>query len=118
MRLDGWPSLTLGSITEQVHDDGASRDRLIDLEQILSWNPAILFRFFPRGAVLADANDDIQAIVSEIETLTVALGAVADQGEGVVLEVVLRGQSETWVGFASGSESAYKKLLAGPVLSF
>lgn len=77
--LDGRPSFTLGSITEQVHDDGAFGDGLIDLEQVLAGNPAILYCFLPRGTVLSDTNDDIEAVVTEVETLTVALGAIANQ---------------------------------------
>ena len=83
------PGLRLGSITEQVHDDGTLGDGLIDLEQVLARDPAILLGILPGLAVLSDANDDVQAIVAKVETLTVALRAVADQSKGVVLEVVL-----------------------------
>lgn len=89
LRLDGWPGLTLGSITEQVHDDGTLGDSLINLKQVLSWNPAILFSFLPRSAVLANTNDNVQSVVAEVETLAVTLRAIADQSEGIVLEVVL-----------------------------
>jgi hypothetical protein len=41
LRLDRWPSLTLSSIAEQVHDDSAFADSLIHLEKVLSWDPAI-----------------------------------------------------------------------------
>ena len=84
------PRLGLGSVAEQVHDDGTARDSFIDLEEVLSRNPAILLGILPRLAVLPHADDDVQAVVPEVETLAVALGAVADQGEGIVLEVVLR----------------------------
>lgn len=87
-RLDRRPRLLLRSITEQVHDDRALLDGLLDLEQVLAWHPAILDRLFPASTVFPDTNDDIEAVVAEIETLTVALRAVADQREGVVLEVV------------------------------
>jgi hypothetical protein len=49
-----------------------------------------LNRFLPRGAILSNPNDDVQAVVTEIETLAVALRAVADEGEGVVFEVFLQ----------------------------
>lgn len=88
--LDGRPSLTLGSITEQVHDDGALGDGLVDFEQILAGNPAILYSFFPRDTVLSDTNDDIETVVTEVETLTVTLRAIANQGESVILEVLLK----------------------------
>jgi len=87
--LDVRPGLALGGVTEQVHDDGALLDSLVDLEQVLARHPAILNRLFPAGAVLSHANDHVQAIVAEVEALAVALRAVADKGEGVVLEVVL-----------------------------
>lgn len=71
MRLDGGPSLGLSSIGEKVHDDGTSGDGLIDLEQVLSWNPAILNGILPRLTVLSDTDNDIHAVVTEIETLAV-----------------------------------------------
>ena len=86
--LDGGPRLALGGIGEQVHDDGTARDGLVDLEEVLAGNPAILLGILPRLAVLPDADDDVEAVVTEVEALAVALRAVADQRERVVLEVV------------------------------
>lgn len=83
------PGLGLGSIGQQVHDDAALGDGLVDLEQVLAGNPAILDGVLPGLAVLPHADDDVEAVVTEVEALAVALGAVADQGEGVVLEVFL-----------------------------
>lgn len=91
LRLDVGPGLRLGGVTEQVHDDGALGDGLVDLEQVLAGDPAILYGVLPRLSVLAHADDDVQAVVTEVEALAVALGTVADQSEGVVLEVVLGG---------------------------
>ena len=88
--LDGGPGLALGGITEQVHDDGTAGDGLVDLEEVLAGDPAILLGVLPRLAVLSDADDDVETIVTEVETLAVTLGAVADEGESVVLEVVLQ----------------------------
>jgi hypothetical protein len=34
----------------------------------------------PALAVLADADDDVEAVVAGVQTLAVALGAVADNG--------------------------------------
>ena len=59
LRLDRRPSLTLCSVTEQVHDDCAFGDSLVHLEQVFAWDPAILFSFLPGCAVLADTNDHI-----------------------------------------------------------
>lgn len=83
------PGLALGGVTEQVHDDGTPGDGLVNLEQVLALNPAVLQGVFPRLAALPHTDDDVQAIVTQVQTLAVALGAVADEGEGVVLEVVL-----------------------------
>lgn len=91
LRLDVGPSLGLSSITEQVHDDGALGDGLVDLKQVLAGDPAILDSILPGLALLPHANNDIQAVVTQVEALAVTLGAVADQSEGVVLEVVLLG---------------------------
>lgn len=79
----------MSSIAEQVHDNGAFGDGLIHVEQVLAWNPAILFCFFPRGTILSNADDDIQAVVTEVESLAVTLGAIADKGESIVLEIFL-----------------------------
>ena len=88
--LDRGPGLGLGSIGEEVHDDGTLVDGLIDLEEVLARDPAVLDSILPRLSVLADTNDDVEAIVTEVETLTVTLRSVANEGEGVVLEVFLR----------------------------
>jgi hypothetical protein len=51
--------------------------------------PAVLAGLLPALAVLTHANDDVEAVVARIQALPVALGAIADEGERVVLEVVL-----------------------------
>lgn len=89
--LNGGPSLRLGSVTEQVHDDGTTGNGLVDIEQVLAGNPAILLSILPGLAALSDTDNDIQAVVAEVETLTVTLRAVADESQSVVLEVLLRG---------------------------
>lgn len=97
--LDSGPRLALGGVTEQVHDDGAARNGLIDIKQVLAGDPAVLDGVLPRLALLAHADDDVEAVVTEVETLAVALRAVADEGKGVVLEVVL--PSRTLVSMAA-----------------
>ena len=87
--LDSGPSLGLGGVAEQVHDDGAAGDGLIDLEEVLAGDPAVLLGILPGLAVLPHADDDVQAIVAQVQALAVTLRAVADEGEGVVLEVLL-----------------------------
>ena len=83
------PCLALRSITEQVHDDGTLANGLVDVEKVGACNPAILLRLFPARAVLSDTDDHVQAVVAEVQALAVALRAVADEGKGIVLEVVL-----------------------------
>lgn len=87
--LDLRPRLTLSSIAEEVHNNGTSGDSLIDIKKICAWNPAVLLSLLPRGAILANADDDIETVVAKVETLTVTLRAVTDEGEGIVLEIVL-----------------------------
>ena len=109
------PGLGLGGVTEQVHDDGTLLDSLVNLEKVDAGLPAILDGLLPALAVFSDTNDDVEAVVAEVEALAVTLGAVADEGEGVVLEVLLEdGQSRAF------SEPlmdwyTYKELLTGPV---
>ena len=88
------PGLALGSIREQVHDNGAALDSLVDVEQVRAGNPAVLLGLLPRGAILADTDDNIEAVVAEVETLAVALGAVADQSKSVILEEFLQYKSK------------------------
>jgi hypothetical protein len=84
-----WPCLGLGSIGEQVHDDGTLLDGGVNVEEVLALNPTITLRIFPAGAALSDTDDDIESVVAEVEALAVTLRAVTDEGEGVVLEVLL-----------------------------
>lgn len=52
--------------------------------------PAVLDSLRPALAVFAHADDDIEAIVARVQTLSVSLRAVADERERVVLEVLLQ----------------------------
>ena len=87
--LDRRPRLRLSSVREEVHDDGRLANGLVDIEQVLAGDPAILLGLLPRGAVLPYTDDDVQAVVAEVEALAVALRAVADKSESVILEVFL-----------------------------
>lgn len=82
------PSLLLRGITEQVHDDSTLVDSLVNVEQVLAWDPSILLGLLPGSTVLSHTNNDVQSVVAKVETLTVTLRSVSDQSEGVVLEVV------------------------------
>ncbi len=82
------PCRALRGITEQVHDDGALADRFVNVEEVCSRHPAILLCLFPASTVLSHADNHVHAIVAEVEALAVALGAVTNEGEGIVLEVL------------------------------
>lgn len=107
-----WPGLTLCSITEQVHDDRALLDRLIDFEEVLAWHPSVLYCLFPAGTVLSNTNDDIETVVSKVETLSVSLRTITDQRESVVLEVVLGTRQCKLIILLM---KTYKELLLRPV---
>ena len=88
-RLDVRPGDALCGVAEQVHDNGTLLNSLVDLEEILAGYPAIFLRLFPAYAVLSHANDDVEPVVAKVQPLSVTLRAVADEREGVVLEVFL-----------------------------
>jgi hypothetical protein len=52
-------------------------------------HPTIFQCLFPTLAVLANADDDVKAIVARVEALSVALRAIADEGKRIIFEVVL-----------------------------
>lgn len=78
--LDGGPRLALGGIAEEVHDDSAAFDGISDIEQVFARHPAVSDSLLPRSTVLSHADDHVEAIVSQVEALAVALGAVANEG--------------------------------------
>ena len=89
--LEVGPGLLLGGVTEEVHDNGSPLHSLVDLEEVDTGLPAVLDGLLPGSAIFPDTDNDVQAVVTEVEALAVTLGAVADEGHGVVLEVLLRG---------------------------
>lgn len=86
---NGGPGLGLSSVGKQVHDDGTALNGVVDLEQVLAGNPAVLNGLLPGSTILADTNDDVETVVTEVQALAVALRAVTDEGEGVIFEVLL-----------------------------
>lgn len=52
-------------------------------------HPAVLLGLLPGLAALTDTDDDVHAVVAGVEALSVTLRAIANEGEGVVLEVLL-----------------------------
>lgn len=87
--FDVLPRAALCRVTEQVHDNRALADGFIDLEEVGAGYPTILLRLLPAGTVFPHANDNVEAVVAQVQSLAVALRAVADEGEGIILEVVL-----------------------------
>ena len=79
----------MGSIRQKVHDDGALLDGLLDREEGLTRHPAISLGLLPALTVLADTDNNVEAVVAGVETLAMTLRAIANESEGVVLEVVL-----------------------------
>lgn len=86
--LDLVPELGLGSVGEQVHDDGTALAGLVDLKEVLSGDPSLGDSLVP-GGTLAGSNDDVELVVAEVEGLATTHGAVTEDGEGVVLEGLL-----------------------------
>lgn len=52
-------------------------------------HPSVLDRLLPRSTVLANSDDNLDTVVAGVESLSVSLGTVTDDGEGVVLEELL-----------------------------
>ena len=62
---------------------------MVGERDVAGTHPTIFQRLFPTLAVLANADDDVQAIVARVEALSVALRAIADEGKRIIFEVVL-----------------------------
>lgn len=62
---------------------------LLNGEEVLSLDPTVLDGLLPGVTSLANPDDDVEAIVTQVETLSVTLRAIAEESKGVVLEVVL-----------------------------
>ena len=86
--LDVLPCCALSRVAEKVHDNGALLDGFIDLEEVCARNPAILLSLLPASPVFSHTNDDVEPVVAKVQPLAMALRAVADESECVVLEVV------------------------------
>lgn len=68
-----FPGAALRRITEQVHYDCTPADGLIHGEEVGAGNPPVLLRLFPASTVLSHTNNDVEAVVAEVQALAVAL---------------------------------------------
>ena len=85
MLLHRGPDGDLGRIGNQELDDGALLAGLLDLEEVHARDPAVRDGLVIRLA-LALADDDVEAVVFQVQGLSGALDAVADDGDGFVLQ--------------------------------
>ena len=76
------PDVAVELVGQQDHHEVAAAGRLDDRQHL----EALLARRRDRGRVLAQADDDVDAGVLEVERVGVALGAVADDGDGLAVE--------------------------------
>jgi hypothetical protein len=115
------PRLTLSSVGEQVHDDGTPGNGFVHLEEVGARYPAILNGLLPRLTIFPHTDDDVEAVVAEVQALAVTLRSVSDEGKSVVLEVVLRYEiSKQWftVPFLSRpAKVTHEELLSWPVIT-
>jgi len=59
-------------------------------------------------AILADTNNDVKAIITGVQSLTMSLRAVTNEGKGVVLEVILELGEGPVTAFVNGFFCASK----------
>lgn len=75
-------------------------------------HPAILLSLLPGLATLTDTDNDVQAVVTGVEALSVTLRAVTNERESVVLEVLLElRERPVWRG--KGRETAVSTCARG-----
>lgn len=111
------PRAALSSITEQVHDNRALIDSLVNLKKICARDPSVPDGLLPTGTIFSHTNDDIEPVVAKIEALPVTLRAVADERERIVLEVVLELVVSCQPLAQALEELTYQELVTGPVIA-
>jgi hypothetical protein len=79
------PDSLLVSIRKQVHDDGSLLGSLQDGEQVLSGNPSF-FDSLLVSLTLTLTDDNIDTVVTKVESLTTALRTITKNSNGVILE--------------------------------
>ena len=83
--LDGGPCCDLSCVGYEIFDDGCLLACLFDAEERLSGNPSVLDGLVV-GCAGTLADDDIESVVPEVEGLSGALDAVADDGYDFVFQ--------------------------------
>ena len=78
------PDVVVPLVGQQDHHEIAAAGGLDDGQHL----EALLARLGDRGGVLAQADDDVDAGVLQVEGVGVALGAVADDRDGLAVEQV------------------------------
>lgn len=84
-RLHLRPDLLLVGIRKQVHDNSTLLDGVQHREQVLARNPAFLNSLL-ESTTLTLTNNDIDAIVAQVQGLTTTLRSVTKHSNRVVLE--------------------------------
>lgn len=79
------PDSLLVSIRKQVHDDGSLLGSLQDGEQVLSGNPSF-FDSLLESLTLTLTNDNIDTVVTKVESLTTTLRTITKDSNSVILE--------------------------------
>ena len=81
------PDGALGGVRNEHLDDGALLHRFLDVEQRLAGFPAVGDGAVPVALErFGLADDDLEAVVAQVQSLRRALHAVADDGDGLVFE--------------------------------
>ena len=107
-QCDFQPRLSLSRIAEQVHYNHALLCGFLDGEgsrrepdgnisftdetycQRLATHLAPILRLLPARAILADANNNVEAVVAHVQALAVTLRTVTEDGQYIVFEVLLQ----------------------------
>jgi len=69
------------------------RGRRARKEERKETNPSVLDSLLPGSSSLTDTDDNVDSLVSSVESLSVTLRSVPNHGEGIVLEVPSRAKS-------------------------
>ena len=85
VRFDGRPKLHLCSVGEEHADDGSFLSGFFEREESLARHPSVSDGFFV-GLALTLSDDDVETVVAEVAGLSGTLDAIAEYGDGLVLQ--------------------------------